>query len=193
MAKRSNKLTLEAKSNKDSKERVSDSSPFLPKGLIICDLKKRVDCLEEVALWHHHEWLRTSEQAIDVTAFGDKLDQRIDLLKSHLDQPGIPFTLLAELSGNVIGTVSLVQYTFMKTDVPSEWLTNLFVLPEYRGKKVGSCLLENAERLAKKQHVQLLKLYTHDQREFYQQREWHVMGNARIQQRDVTILAKKMC
>lgn len=204
MVKRLNKLPLDNQRNGKFFENVelpreellSKSSGILkslPNGLVIRGLTDRIDCLEDVALWHHHEWLRTSGEAVDVTTFGQKLDQRIKLLRGHTAQPGIPFTLIAESSECVIGTVSVVQYRFAQSKAPSEWLTNLFILPEYRGQKIGSHLLGCAEILAQKYGTKILKLYTHDQTEFYQKRQWHVMGDARIQQKEVTILSKNLC
>lgn len=159
------------------------------------NLNERPDCVEELALWHQQEWLRSSGSALEPSTFGSQLDQRIALLKSHLSNRSIPRTFIVEMTtvkniSEVIATVSLVQYELSEKDESSDWITNLFVLPEYRNQGIGSRLLDFAENYAKEINLSSLRLYTHDQQAFYLERGWESLGEAQLHRSNVTVFIK---
>ena len=162
------------------------------------NLNQRASCIEQIALWHHHEWLRGTGKAIDPSTFGSQLDQRVELLKQHVNGETIPSTFIvekvdsdiSEFDGDIVGTVSLVNYDLNDQRSASKWITNLFVVPDYRGKGIGSELLQFAEEFAAGSNVDALNLYTHDQQEFYKKRAWQVLGDARLHNSMVTVFRK---
>lgn len=150
------------------------------------------DWISEVALWHHQEWLkaRSEEQvALPEEEKQQKFEQRKRILRTHLNEVSMPITFVAHHDLVAVGTVSLIYYHFSRAIKPSEWLTNFFVLPEYRAAGIGSRLLETVVDFARHKNLPRIFLYTHDQTDFYLKRKWQRSSRGVVLGRSVEILS----
>lgn len=145
-----------------------------------------------IALWHHNEWLR-NHHGLDgrdrsASVIKKKLSERQAALARHLSDDDLPTTFVALLDSDPVGTVSLVYYKFSQEQEATEWLTNLFVLPEYRCRGIASELLCAALGHACSLNLPRLLLYTNDQVGFYQKRRWRSINNGVVQGQKVEIM-----
>ena len=150
------------------------------------------DWVPVVAAWHHGEWLRGQRSRegvhLDERTIAQKKDERECLLATHTEAGSIPVTFVAHEAERPVGSVSLVYYQFTQDQQPSEWLTNLFVLPERRGCGIGDSLLRHALRYAQHHNVARLMLYTSDHASFYRKRQWRPLNRGIVQGQKVDIL-----
>lgn len=162
-----------------------------PAECTIVNLRSRPDWLPRVLEWQHSEWQRTFGSAL-----GDRrlaaFEQRRKMLASHLGRSRpFPATLVAECNNLAVGAVSLTPY-LLSGEAESIWLSNMFVLPSYRRRRVGSELLRAAEMEAMDNGVALLRLYTTDAAEFYIARGWEFCTVSQIGDEQVDILSKQV-
>lgn len=154
----------------------------------ISNLKECHEWLPEVTLWHHNEWLRACELPEGHPERETKYQERLCALRLHLSSHKLPVTFVAHKNGAPIGTVSLVFYNVRNDQPPSEWLSNLYVVPEYRRRGIATELLEVAINHAKKLQLQRIFLYTRDQAEYYQKRNWRFLTYGTVQKQQVAVL-----
>ena len=154
-----------------------------------------------VAEWHHQEWLRSyriagKPQALVKRDISEDVREREHNLRTHFDDNSVPSTFVALVTENgtkkVIGSVSIVYYQFSKQRKPTEWVTNLFVLEEYRNQGVGQQLLEFIHRFATENNIRHLKLYTRDKEAFYRKRNWDFSHKGLVQGNAVSVLERRL-
>lgn len=173
--------------------------------LTIRALSEAPEWLDHVAQWHHQEWIKGRAQAksaeakplenngpTDALSERDSLQKRAQLLLAHCDQGNFPVTFVAFHDGQPVGSASIVYYQFTKSHERSQWLTNVYVLPELRSRGIGEWLVNHACNYAEDKGLSTLKLYTHDQAEFYLKRGWQAAGGGLVQGRRVAVLVKSL-
>jgi len=116
--------------------------------------------------------------------------KRLMTLALHAEGTPIPSTFVAFVDDRPVGSSSLVYYQFTAQQQRTEWLTNIFVLPEYRNQGIGEELVSHACDFAKSQGVSRLRLYTSDKSAFYQKLGWERVGTSHVQGKDVDLLAR---
>ena len=162
------------------------------KATVISNLIEYPDWIPIVAVWHHEEWLRGQRAReglhLDDRAIAQKKEERESLLATHIEAGSIPVTFIAHEAERPVGSVSLVHYQFTQNQQPTEWLTNLFVLPEHRGRGIGDRLLSHALRYAQHHKVARLMLYTSEHASFYRKRQWRSLNRGIVQGQKVDIL-----
>ena len=80
-----------------------------------------------------------------------------------------------DLSGTIVGTVSVNIDTTVLTFNTNYWICNLFVLPEYRKKGYGKYILDYTENYLNKQGISIAHLYCNeDLLDFYKRNAWNV-------------------
>ncbi|TVZ37823.1 acetyltransferase (GNAT) family protein [Alteromonadaceae bacterium 2753L.S.0a.02] len=170
----------------------------------ISHLREHPEWVSQVAVWHHREWLRGfREGQLHKPGFerGEDIREREHNLRSHFGAEAVPATYIAHipnaepnaLLGDTripIGSVSLVAYQFTQGRKPSEWVTNLYVEPEYRKKGIGQQLLAFIEDYALQHQLDLLRLYTRDKAEYYTKRNWTFKHNGMVQGNAVAVFEK---
>jgi N-acetylglutamate synthase-like GNAT family acetyltransferase len=150
---------------------------------------------EQVATWHHQECER---QGLKST-----LSLRRQRLQLHVQNRSLPQTLIALSANQVIGCVSLVNYSFRSApsvtatsvNVPPSakllWLSNLFVTEALRERGVGSKLIEAAIVYAATLGSKELWLSAAPEfTEFYRNRNWVIQRATRLGGRPVNILRR---
>lgn len=164
--------------------------------LQISNLTQRASWLPVIAQWHHSEWLK-NHQGLGgrdrcPEALQSKLQQREDALSDHLNDVPLPTTFVSHRGDVPIGTVSLVYYQFTKDHQPSEWLTNLFVLSDFRRQGIAEALLRHALTYAMQQQLPRLMLYTSNCANFYLKRQWRKINRGIVQGQKVDIMDYKL-
>lgn len=155
--------------------------------LEIIALEAMPDYFAQVARWHHQECER---QGVKST-----LALRQQRLVLHVQEASIPKTLIALRDGELVGCVSLVNYTYRSSErmpkVTSEsplWLSNLFVLENLRHQGIGNALIEAAKQYARDLGQDELWLSATDYTDYYQKRGWEIVRRTRLAGRQVNVM-----
>jgi GNAT superfamily N-acetyltransferase len=111
---------------------------------------------------------------------GGSLESWIEGLRARTNPDRIPATFLAFEGGNLVGSATLVEH-----DIPDRvdlkhlrpWLAGVYVIPEARGRGVGSAVVLHAESRALFFGVKRLYLYTRGAADFYLRLGWRVLAH----------------
>lgn len=142
----------------------------------------------KVANWHHQECERQGLQST--------LAVRQQRLLLHVqDKTTLPKTIILSQGRQLIGCVSLVNYTY-RTDssvlIPKNsepvWLSNLFVVEESRHNGFGNLLIEAAKKYALECGAEELWLSAAEYTEYYQKRGWKISRRTRLGGRQVNVM-----
>ena len=141
----------------------------------------------QVAQWHHQECERQGLKSTVALR-----QQRLIL---HVQTDAIPKTLIAIFNGELVGCVSLVNYTYRssermpKVSNPTPiWLTNLFVSENFRHQGLGNFLVDAAKQYAKKLGMEELWLAATEYTDYYQKRGWDIVRKTRLGGRQVNVM-----
>ncbi|QDF65328.1 GNAT family N-acetyltransferase [Shewanella sp. SNU WT4] len=144
-------------------------------------LENYVPKLTEVATWHFTEWHDLYP--------GSTLADFVNDLHNCLNDDAVPSTWVLVDGDEVVGSASILTQDMTTHPELSPWLANVFIKPEYRGKRLGSILINEVMRIAADKGLDLLHLFTEDQREFYEKLGWQAIKQERYQHAEVTIMA----
>lgn len=146
-----------------------------------------------VAGWQHSERASSGDPG--------KLEDRIARLALHIGGAQFPTTYVVFDGDTPMACASLVYYGAARLSKPTEstpigaadnlWLSNVFVLPEYRCQGVASKLLKFCELQAAKK-VSTLYLFSSERADYYRQRGWSQLSIARVSGLDVDILQRSL-
>jgi GNAT superfamily N-acetyltransferase len=137
-----------------------------------------------VAGWIFHEWGSRLP--------GVNLEKIETQFQTHLNRNRIPLTLLAFEGDLPVGTSSLVLQDISSRPELSPWVAGVYVLPEHRGKGIGSRLVGLAEQVARRLGVKQLYLFTHDRAGFYANFGWRALEQTQYHRLPVVIMCKKL-
>lgn len=150
-------------------------------------LAQKPDFFAQVANWHHQECERQGLKS--------SLALRQQRLVLHVQQNPIPQTLIALRDNQLVGCVSLVNYTYRSSErmpkVASEspvWLSNLFVLENLRYQGIGNALIDAAKNYAQRLELDELWLSATDYTDYYQKRGWEIVRRTRLGGRQVNVM-----
>lgn len=150
-------------------------------------LEQKPALFAQVAQWHHQECERQGVKS--------SLALRQQRLVLHVQQSSIPKTLIALRNNQLVGCVSLVNYTYRSSErmpkVESEspvWLSNLFVLEKLRHQGIGNALIDAAKNYARGLDLGELWLSATDYTDYYQKRGWEVVRLTRLGGRQVNVM-----
>jgi GNAT superfamily N-acetyltransferase len=135
--------------------------------LRIESLADHVELVPTIAVWHWAEWGHTDPSgSLEAWRAG---------LRARVGRHAVPSTLVAFLRDEAVGSVALVEYDMAVWRQYSPWLSGMYVVPEHRGRGIGTALLAACEREAASLGVQILYLYTHSAEDFYRRYGWSVV------------------
>lgn len=164
-------------------------SPAVKKSpeLQIALLENRPDFFAQVAYWHHKECER---QGLKST-----LALRQQRLVLHVKEQLLPKTLIVLQRDELVGCVSLVNYTYrssermpkVSTEAPV-WLSNLYVPEQYRQQGIGSALVDAAKHYVRDLGLSELWLSATDYTDYYQKRGWEIIRRTRLGGRQVNVM-----
>jgi predicted N-acetyltransferase YhbS len=148
--------------------------------LSISFLADRPEALATVALWVHSEWGHK---------FGASLKQMEDGFRGRLHRDRIPFTLVGELDGKLVGTSTVVACDLPARRDLRPWLAAVFVDPACRGKGVGSALVQAACSHVAKLGNEHVYLYTESAAPFYARLGWTALEQRTYHGDEVSVMA----
>ncbi|MEN0039108.1 MAG: GNAT family N-acetyltransferase [Cellvibrio sp.] len=150
-------------------------------------LEKKPEFFAQVAQWHHQECERQGLKS--------SIALRQQRLVLHVQENPIPKTLIALRGKQLVGCASLVNYTYRSSErmpkvaSPSPvWLTNLFVLEEFRNQGFGNSLIDAAKNYAQDLGLEELWLSATDYTDYYQKRGWEIVRRTRLGGRQVNVM-----
>ncbi|MFC3116134.1 GNAT family N-acetyltransferase [Cellvibrio fontiphilus] len=155
--------------------------------LKLCALESRPEFFAQVAQWHHQECERQGLKS--------SLALRQQRLVMHVRDNHIPKTLIALQNNQLVGCVSLVDYTYRSSErmpkVTTEspvWLSNLFVQENYREQGIGNQLIDAAKDYAQSLGLEELWLSATDYTDYYQKRGWEIVRRTKLGGRQVNVM-----
>ena len=137
--------------------------------------------VDTLAVWHHRQWG-------ELMAPWSLVDARTELTECVVAN-GFPATLVAyDESRQLAGSVSLVA-----TDAPefpefSPWLASLYVAPLFRGRGLGTQLVDALVAHAQQLGFERLYLFTPGSPQIYRRSGWREIGKRQIGDHDVTLM-----
>ena len=91
--------------------------------------------------------------------------------------PGLPLHLAAIENDRTLGSTSIIPDDEVTGWEGNEWwLANVFVLPEYRGRGIGSSLIKHAIEIARESGTRDLLLVTDTVENWYLKQGWKGIG-----------------
>jgi len=146
------------------------------------------DAVSIIATWIYDEWsyLYPEMTLQDVASF----------LRERMNKEKLPLTFVALEAGEPVGTVSLKMHDMETRSDLSHWLTSLYVVKPWRRRRIGSRLVEAAEKKAAELGVCKLVLFTTDATlpgQFYSKLGWIVKEKAIYHAYPVIIMEKGLC
>jgi GNAT superfamily N-acetyltransferase len=178
-------------------------------GLQLLDLHSRPQLITALAQWHYREWGQLYPDE-SLHAFRTELARAPDangLPRSWIAlhttgavpaEPGAPVTASAphpDANGTaqaqpLLGSISLVDQDLDSAADLSPWLANLWVHPAWRGRGLGSALLDHCVQQAGALRFTELYLYTTDRSAFYARRGWTLLRHDRRSGLGIDILRR---
>ena len=150
-------------------------------------LQQAPEHFAQVASWHHQECERQGLQS--------SLSVRQQRLLTHVQDDEIPKTIIAVKNEELLGCVSLVNYTYRGSErmpkvsaTSSIWLSNLYVPDHQREHGIGNVLIEAAKKYATDLGLHELWLSAAEYTDYYQKRGWETTRRTRLGGRQVNIM-----
>jgi len=142
------------------------------------------DYIEQLARWHHNEWLHLNPGA----TFGKRLARynKIVITKA------LPEIFIACENEKLLGSVTLDKEDMDTRQYLTPWLASLFVEPNSRSLGVASALIKYCLDDAKQKNFKNLYLFTEDQTIFYQHRGWHFVETLGYRNVDVDLMCQNL-
>lgn len=144
-------------------------------------LQQQPERHHEIARLLHSEWSALPNWS-SLPAISQRLQQR----NRH---DAVTFTLLSCADdGTLMGTASVIEYELDDKPERRYWLGEVFTPREWRGKGVGSALVNACVARARDSGIDALWLYTPDQQPLYRRLGWQDAGQRWVSEEWVTLM-----
>ena len=120
------------------------------------------------------------------------VEDQIEKISERLNINKFPLAFVALAGPLPVGTASLKIQEMTTHQHLHHWLGTVYVVPEYRGKGIGSALVERTEMKARELGVKTLYLHTPDKERFYLKRGWEAIERPIYFKMPVVIMKKEM-
>jgi N-acetylglutamate synthase-like GNAT family acetyltransferase len=147
-------------------------------------LADRLDAIPELAQAHHAAWASLSP-SLSVADSERRFAER-----AHRGQ--VPTALIATVDNAVVGVACLVECDLDSHAHLTPWLASVLVLPEYRGKGIGSALSERLAAEAAFLGFPSLFLFTFDKQSMYTRLGWTTIDRGEHARRPVCVMARRL-
>jgi GNAT superfamily N-acetyltransferase len=109
-------------------------------------------------------------------------------LAERITPHAIPETFVALDGERPVGMSSLVKYDMETRRDLSPWLAGVYVLPQFRNRRIGSKLVQAVMQEAQALGIERLYLFTPDKMSFYKRLGWRRVECTEYHGIDVTIM-----
>ena len=146
-------------------------------------LDERPDLLPTVAGWLHGEWGHLP---------GASLDRRLLQLEAQRRRGAVPCAFVACEGRSPVGTASLVESDMRSHPEWTPWLAAVYVVPEARGRGIGSGLSIRAAEVAAALGFRRLFLFTPTQQRLYARLGWREIASELYNTRQVSVMVRDL-
>jgi predicted N-acetyltransferase YhbS len=109
-------------------------------------------------------------------------------------QAAFPRTLVAVTDEGEFAAMGSIKLSELPTHPEKvHWVGEIFVLPEHRGKGLGSRITQSLTEYAFSKGVSSLFLYTPDQQSLYRRLGWSVVSEEEVNAETVSIMRLSRC
>jgi len=106
---------------------------------------------------------------------------------------GQELVFLAKQGEELVGTIGLVDFDELEQFRHLKpWIAAFIVNPKFRGKGVGTQILEMLEEKARLFGIEVLHLWTEDQGAFYRKRGYQLLASAKLGLLDIEVMQKRL-
>jgi GNAT superfamily N-acetyltransferase len=185
--------------------------PVINERYRLVNLSAAAHCLPTIAAWQHEQWLH-SQQPKQTDLFAppaavapDALSERQAQLRQHLGANLIPTTFVLLEKNQAVGSASLVNYRTKEGKQEDKqkdkqenkqgdkvWLTNMYVLPDYRKQGLAKILLKRAEDYARSLQLKQIFLYSMDAENYYKKLGWLTLKTVKVQGQKLKVLVRHL-
>jgi len=119
------------------------------------ELKQLSECPEHllaVGTWIYEQWWKRRNKSSEAV---------LGWLRTHTAQDRIPFTVVAVVGGNPVGSCSVIENDCVHRPQYAPWVAAVYVKPEFRRRGVASKLLREAARIGARVPVEGLYIDCH--------------------------------
>lgn len=99
-------------------------------------------------------------------------------------------TLIAELDGELVGTVAIRGTWETAPEIPPPWIGGLFVAPEHRGRGIGMALIDAAVRAVAARGDDTVHMAIRVDPSSFEQRGWRIVGTVFAGDDQVTVVRR---
>lgn len=145
-------------------------------------LVNKIEFFDELTAIIFNEWGRLIP--------GNKIENTKKKLKSLLNKDKIPLSVVCSDRGILIGAYNLTLSDPANIRKLSPWLGGVYVNPEYRGKGIGTKLVEHSLSISKKAGSSVLFLHTKDKQKMYSRIGFRPIYEVEINGKMVTVMSK---
>ena len=133
----------------------------------IISIRKSEEYKEKAAQYIHNKWGNEENYQI----YEDSIFSCVNTTENT------PYWyLLVTEDDKIIGCAGLIDHDFISRDELSPWLCSLYIENDYRGKALGSLLIEKVKEDAKQEHFKSLYLCT-ELNGYYERYGFHYFGD----------------
>lgn len=106
---------------------------------------------------------------------------------------GQELVFIAKRGEEVVGTIGLVDFDELEEFRHfTPWIAAFIVNLDLRGQGIGSKILELLEEKAMSLGIEVLHLWTEDQRAFYSKRGYQLLASTKLGLLDIDVMQKKL-
>jgi GNAT superfamily N-acetyltransferase len=113
-------------------------------------------------------------------------------VRQRMSRDRTPLCLVAILDNQPIASATLKFREVESHPQYKHWLGNVYVLPEYRRRGIGSLVIQKAIDEAKRIGIRNLYLYTRDQENLYERLGWKIIEQVEHHGRTASIMRKEL-
>ncbi len=150
--------------------------------LAIDYLANHPELVPELAAWFYDEWGRKeSDNALETIT--RRLQRRLNTDKA-------PLTLVGFLENEVVASASIKIREMETHPQYKHWLGAVYIKPDYRGKGLGSQVVNHSVSIAANIKISHIYLYTHSHESFYDRLGWRTIERPFYHGRQVVLMMK---
>jgi predicted N-acetyltransferase YhbS len=105
---------------------------------------------------------------------------------------GVPCAWIAFIDDQPVGSVSLIECNMDTHPELTPWLAALFVLPEYRRRRIGEALVRRCEAEAKAAGCERMYLFASEARLYYPRLGWAPLAEEFYEGEPVVIMSRDL-